>query len=614
MPTRDDVGSSYEEIVAGRDAPTLVLAGPGAGKTYLLADRVTRLLNEGVRKDEIMVLAFGVDAAQHMVSELVNRDGPFGVGFAELPPIKTMHALAFEIVNEKPRAVGLRKTDLRVLDDEDVKRLLFRDAGLLAGFSDVESKKALECKARGDCQQGEDRPACAVCRSYWEIMSKCNRLDFDDQILFACSILESCSDVAEKHRGRCRHLLVDEYQDINAAQFRLIRSLSLDNPEGLFVVGDDAQSVYGFRGASPEYILRFQDDYPGAVKPPLLHSRRCHADTVEAANCVLQEYYAEWSGPFELEYHSPRGGPPVAWQLPSDQGEARVVARLARECVNRRKSILVLAPRRDLFRRISSELRKWGVAHECPASLLPRNSEDRLRAACRFLEWLENPEDSFLTRLVVEELINHGAAKVPGAGKRRSCSAETIANRVEQERQIAKLWEAVDRRTSLFDVILGDSGSKVVQNVARCLRELLRAFQATSEGSAFLGALAEAMGTWGEGKRFATDMRNAMALLQPPSVSGDGFAQLMTMKKAKGLQADVVVIVGLEDDLVPSPLSSVEEEARLFYVSMTRAREKVYLLHAYKRPRGISYGEEITGKQRSRFLDTLGINSVYKPL
>ena len=600
----------YEEIVSESNAPTLVLAGPGAGKTYLLADRITRLLANGVDRAAITVLAFGRDAAQHMISELVNQESSFGLDVNSLPAIRTMHSLSFEIVNEKPKDVGLRKTELLVQDNEVVKNLIYRDAALLAGRSDVEGKEAIECKARGDCREDGARSACDVCGEYWKIMAKCNRLDFDDQILFACRILENNPDILSRYQAQCRHLLVDEYQDINAAQFRLIRLLSEDNPAGLFVVGDDAQSIYGFRGASPEFILRFDSDFPGAVKPPLLHSRRCHAGIIETANRVLVEYYLDWTGPFDLEFHTPRAGAPEVWQLPSDKAEAKMVARLARDCINKKKSLLVLAPKRDFFRLISRELRRWGVAHECPSSLLPRNSHLRMHSARLFLEWLENTQDNFATRLVVEELINRGAAKVPGSAKGKRLSVETLERRIEAERRISSLWNLVDRKKSLYEVIQESEEDETIDRIRGSLDKLAEDF--ASSKADFVRSLAIAMGSWSKPEYFARDIRNAMSLLDPPSVAGDGFAQLMTMRKAKGLQADVVIVVGLEDDIIPNPRSELAEEARLFYVSMTRAREKLFLFHAYKRLRGISYGETITKKRRSRFLDTLGIPSEYK--
>jgi len=293
----------YEAIVTGVDRPALVLAGPGAGKTYLLADRIKRLLASGVAGTTITVLTFGRDASQHMRNKLLDPEGGFGIPFVDLPNVSTMHALGFEIVNRKTRSLKLRKADLRIQSDSRVKQLLYRDAAMLLGYSEGHADAARQCKLRGECEKGSKEPECPICEKYWEIMSKCNCIDFDDQVLFACQLLEDDPSLLSEFQERCRHLLVDEYQDINAAQFKLIELLSQNSRAGLFAVGDDAQSIYRFRGADPEFILRFGSDFPGASMPPLAHSRRCHELTMAPAQEILKTHYPDWTGPHDLEYH-----------------------------------------------------------------------------------------------------------------------------------------------------------------------------------------------------------------------------------------------------------------------------------------------------------------------
>ena len=254
----------YEEIVTHFEAPTLVLAGPGAGKTYLLADRITRLLNRGIDKDKITVLTFGRDASRHMKEELLKPDGDFKIPWDNLPFVSTMHSLGLSIVKEKPHSVKLKKTGLEVQNLEEVKRLLFRDAALILGHTEIDSLDASKCKSCEDCSESPGEEYCQICDKYREIMSKCNYIDFDDQIHFACQILEKYPDILEKYQSQAEHLLVDEYQDINAAQFKMIELLSKENRKGLFAVGDDAQSIYAFRGGDPKFILRFKDDFSEA--------------------------------------------------------------------------------------------------------------------------------------------------------------------------------------------------------------------------------------------------------------------------------------------------------------------------------------------------------------
>jgi superfamily I DNA/RNA helicase len=148
-----------------------------------------------------------------------------------------------------------------VLEDDSVKSLLYRDATLILGFKKEIGERAYNCKIEGNCKIDIEKKECQICKKYWQIMSHCNYIDFDDQVLFACELLENFHDLLNEYQVRSQHLLVDEYQDINSAQFRLIELLSRKSRNGLFAVGDDGQSIYGFRGGSPEFILRFDKDF-----------------------------------------------------------------------------------------------------------------------------------------------------------------------------------------------------------------------------------------------------------------------------------------------------------------------------------------------------------------
>lgn len=443
-------------------------------------------------------------------------------------------------------------------------------------------------------------------------MSKCNYIDFDDQIHFACKILENSPEILGKYQSQAGHLLVDEYQDINAAQFKLIDLLSRNSRNGLFVVGDDAQSIYGFRGGDPKFILRFEHDFPGAEVAPLEHSRRCHENIMEPSFKILEKYYPDWTGKPNLNYYKEKGEPPHIWQLSSEIFEAKVAAAVARDAIQEKKTVLILAPKKDFFPLLLRELTRKQVPHNCSIDLLP----ERMSIAKRFIDWVQNPSDTFITRLVIEDLINRGIAAVAGGKKDARCNEATIKKRIAEETNIARLWDLVDKDNDLFLIIKShDNSNKTLVTIRDSLLgfELFYNDYKKDNRGEFAKQLASITGVWIEPSKMAEDIANVVRLIQAEQPFGSSSAQLLTMRKAKGLEAQVVIIIGLEDDIMPNPKNNnIAEEARLMYVSMTRAKESLYLFHSYRRPRNISYGPEMSEKGRSRFLNALGRKSEYK--
>jgi len=607
--------TNYEDIVNNFKCPTLVLAGPGAGKTYVLADRINRLLkNKGSRKkirDAICVLAFANDAVQRMKDELTNPKGDWKLPFEELPRIVTSHSLGFEIVNEKPHNVGLLKTDLKVQEDPKVQELMYRDAAFIQDLSEKDGEKANKCKRYGDCQKDTSKNKCKVCMKYWEIMGKCNRIDFDDQLLFACEILESNPDILRKYQDKAKHLLIDEYQDFNAAQFRLIELLSRESRNGLFVVGDDAQSIYGFRGGDPKFILRFRQDFPGTEIGCLPYNRRCPKGIMRTALPFLQQKYPEYQGiksVEEIEFTNQSENAPYIWEAPSEIKEAAEAAKIARLSLEEGKTVLILVPKKGLFRLIIQKLRGWHVPYDCDENFMP----ERIHVANLFIEWINKRVDNFKTRLVIEKLINTGIAKVPGMKKDKRCNPETIEKRIKEEKRIAKLWKWVDKKNDLFSVIEHCEDTCVTfANVRDGLNNLINShvsWKKVDQGE-FIKQLSAISGIWIEPSKLIKDLAFVSNLLVPQKISVNRLARLRTMKKAKGSQADVVIVVGLENDMIPDRRNDVVEEARVFYVSMTRSKESLYLFHAGRRPCDISYSDDNLERTRSVFLDDLGLAS-----
>jgi hypothetical protein len=289
-----------------------------------------------------------------------------------------------------------------------------------------------------------------------------------------------------------------------------------------------------------------------------------------------------------------------------------MVAKASRYFINKKKTVLILAPKKEFFPLIIEKLCEYDVPHECPVTFLP----ERIRTAKLFIDWVASPNDSFKTRLVVECLINIGIAHVAGVDKNGRSTQKTIEKRIAEEAVIAKLWESVDKSNDLFSVIDNvKKPNKTLVKIQGGLKSLMNSFSnftGDNQGE-FAKQLSVVTGIWCDPSKLVEDISTVVKLLDSERPSGSGSVLLKTMRKAKGLEADVVFMVGLEDDLIPNPRSNdIVEEARLFYVSMTRAKEKLYLFHAFKRPRGISHGHGLMDKRRSRFLDAIGRASEFK--
>ncbi|MHA1790477.1 MAG: 3'-5' exonuclease, partial [Candidatus Helarchaeota archaeon] len=361
----------------------------------------------------------------------------------------------------------------------------------------------------------------------------------------------------------------------------------------------------------PKFILNFKKYFPSSEILPLPYSRRCHEKIMKDAIRVLKEYYIDWTGEQELEYKMTIGEEPQIWKLLSDKAEAKWIAILARQFIQEKKNILVLAPKKEFFPLIAQELSKKNIMYSCPISFLPR----RFEILKLFLDWVTDPNNNFKTRQVIEHLIDNGIAKVPGAKKAKKCKPDTIKKRIKIEKEIAKLWELVDKNNDLFIIVENMKNANVTfTKIQDALLKLVDSFidYKKEKCGEFLKNLAVISNVWINPSKLLEDIVEVSDIINSQRNSCLGLVQLNTMKKAKGLEAEVVIMVGLEDDIVPNPRSNLVEESRLFYVSMTRAKEKLFLFHSYKRPRGISYGQELTNKKRSKFIDVIGRKSEWK--
>lgn len=573
-------------------------------KTYQLAQRIHFLVDEhSVSPNEITVITFTRAAAKGMRNKLSEKDKPEYLEPAKQPKrIVTMHSLGLTIINKYASRLGL-EADVAVVSDSDLRGALIRDAALLVGLGEKDAKLAKKDKETANPKRSANSEATLA--KYDELLRACNAVDFDDQIAIACDILEDCADALQEYQALAKHLLVDEYQDINDDQYRLIKLLSAANPSGLFAVGDDDQSIYSFRGGDPSFIRNFSSSFAGAKVFQLQLSRRCLKNILDCAVALVSKYDSGRSPKAEPSYDSAADPGTVSISnCPTEVAEAEHIAKViwkkleigeARDC-------FVLIPNRNYLAPIVNALSHFSIPHEIGAANEGPVEWNTLKI---IRDWAALPSDPLLTRHLIELVILAGTTSMPSERVRLE---EKLRLRHTLNEEVAKLWLPVLAGTAslLENLEQTSQTSQYLGEVWRLLKSLRDAYEA-NQAAAFVDSLTRALSLLGG----VDDYYKCLADLE--AAPGRGITRevpvrVLTYNNSKGLEADCVFVVGLEGNTIPRDVADAKataEEARLVFVAMTRARKELHLHHARRRSGASTYRPMSGGLARSVFLDCL---------
>lgn len=613
-PIHTDPEKQGEVAARATPGPLLLLAGPGSGKTECLAMRLKWLIKEqSVASEAITVITFTNEATKNMKERISDSDKPnVYIEPESQPQITTMHSLATRILIEKLEALGL-KEGFSVIVEEDERKLLSQDAASLAGRPRAEGLAVLSAKRAGELGS-LSAGGLPVLEWYDKILHAMNSIDFDDQLILACRVLKENPDLLTKYRQRCVHLLVDEYQDINPYQDQLIKLLAQDSLAGLYVVGDDDQSIYSFRGGSPKYIRDFERAYaPGGHVIRLSVCRRCPSTIIEAALAVVAEHNKGRLPKPKFDFIASSPGRVVIHDVPSEAAEAWKIAELAAQ-VPVGSSTMILVPTAPFAKPIKRALERMGLGYNARTRVkLPG-----MRVSDRASSWLAEYKDDLATRILMDGMCNVAAFGVPSAKCKES---QKVATREKMLGRVAGLWKRmIGRRLSLYKAL--EAECRAVEGKAQSKRGdddelLLRirvAFQRLKEEHAkpieqFLQALTELLKPWTSPTALLDEVKDALdeAYVRRGSKS-PGVINVLSMGLAKGLEADYVHVVGLDKDVFPNGKAAqaeVEEASRLLYVAMSRAKVELHLYHSRKRSGSITYQQESRQMQPSPFLDVI---------
>ncbi|NJD91514.1 MAG: ATP-dependent DNA helicase PcrA [Geobacter sp.] len=599
-----------KQAVIHRDGPLLVLAGAGSGKTRVIVHRIAWLINHhGVRPWQILAVTFTNKAAGEM-RERVDKL----LGGIETPQIATFHATCVRILRREIGRLGFG-SNFVIYDDKESERLL-KDVIIEQNIDEKKyPAKAFaaaidECKNAGslpeDLATGDQMAErlVRVYSAYQERLKKCNALDFGDLLLFTVRIFEEFPEVLEQYREKWQWLLVDEYQDTNPIQYRLVRLLAGER-RNLCVVGDDDQSIYRWRGADIRNILDFERDFPGVTVVKLEQNYRSTSNILKAAGAVVARNRGRKAKTLWTE--NPAGEKIFYRRLEDERAEARFVCREIaawRRNGGRLSDVAVFYRTNAQSRSVEDALVADGTAYHMVGGMRFYERME-IKDILAYLKVIDNPADEISIKRIInvpprgighatvdrigelaaarkisfhEALLEAGSSGILGSGPRGKVAAFT--GLLEEIREsaarlsLAELAEKVMSDTGYLAKLKDERTAEAADRVAN-LEELLVAMEEfTSDDQE------EVLSRFLEQVALVSDLEK--------NTEGRESATLMTLHAAKGLEFPLVFIIGMEEKLFPHVRSledpeQMEEERRLCYVGMTRARERLFITNARRR-------------------------------
>lgn len=654
------------EAVLHSGEPVLVVAGAGSGKTRVLTRRIAHLVAErGVHPGAILAITFTNKAAAEMRERVADLVG----NRAKLMWVSTFHSACVRILRKDIDRFGISKS-FSIYDDTDAKRLM----GLVCGDQQLDPKRypvrsvmnAVSTyknelidyeTARQNAAGPREEAIAAAYADYQERLRAANALDFDDLIMMTVHLFQAFPDVRESYRRRFRHVLVDEYQDTNHAQYALIRELCGEisrpaegptvEPAELMVVGDSDQSIYAFRGATIRNIMDFESDFPGAATIVLDQNYRSSQNVLTAANAVI----ANNSGRKDKHLWSELGDGEmvVGYVADTEHDEASFVAeeidKLSDDGTARYGDVAVFYRTNAQSRALEEVFIRVGMPYRVVGGV--RFYERReIRDALAYLRALVNPADGISVRRILN---------VPkrGIGDRAVAAITTLATaegitffealeRAEESPSLAtRSLKQIQGFTAMMNqhrqmVTEGESADQILTSVLNASGYIAELQASTDpQDETRLENLEELVSVAAEFVAAANtvDLEEATesglmigmpepddslaAFLERVALVADsdqladaddsnGVVTLMTLHTAKGLEFDTVFLTGMEEGVFPhmrsfDNLNELEEERRLAYVGLTRARKRLYLSRAQVR---VTFGQPAYNPA-SRFLSEI---------
>ena len=616
MSILDGLNENQVKAVKHIDGPCLVIAGAGSGKTKVLTTRIAYLIEQGIKPWNILAITFTNKAAKEMkdrLSMLISQEAGF---------VGTFHSLGLKIIRENHDVLNLTN-NFTILDSEDVlsiiKKLLKEKNYDSKEYSPSYIRNRISFIKNENLSRGEidkffntqaEKVASEIYDAYEELLRKNNSVDFDDLLRLPVKLFDEHKDILEKYQEKFKYILVDEYQDTNEVQYQFNKKLS-SKYKNIFVVGDPNQSIYAFRNANFKNILNFENDFPNTEVIALDQNYRSTNYILDTANSIIKNNKERKE--LNLKGNIGEGIKTKYIRTYDDKNEISVVIEEINKLLNEGfeyKNIGVLYRTNAQSRLVEEMFLKNNVPYKIVGAYYFYARKEIKDLLC-YLKLISNLNDDVALRRIInvpkrgigqtsidklekEARDNHISMFEAITDKKQLIFKDLILELKKQSNELSL--------TELIDLVLEKSGLKLELEQDKSLESELR-LDNLMEFKSITAAFEEQTGSVN-----LEDFLSEVSLVADVSEhkSDGNEVTLMTIHSAKGLEFDVVFLVGMEEGLFPHSQSlfedgGLEEERRLCYVGITRAKKRLYLTNAKRR---ILYGKE-TFNPPSRFIDEI---------
>tara|TARA_Y100000768_G_C23981981_1_gene686406 strand:+ start:142 stop:2397 length:2256 start_codon:yes stop_codon:yes gene_type:complete len=640
----DDLNEAQKKAVLKIDGPSMVIAGAGSGKTRVLTYKIVHLIKNGIDPFEILALTFTNKAAREMKFRISSM---IGDGESKNIWMGTFHSIFAKILRFEAHKIGFT-SDFTIYDIQDSERLISSIIKEMNLDKDSYRSKTIRNRisslknsfisvnayfSNSDLTESDNlsrRPKTGeIYKEYTDRLIKSNSMDFDDLLLKTNELLNNFPEVLAKYQEKFKYILVDEYQDTNNSQYLIVKSLA-DKYQNICVVGDDAQSIYSFRGANINNIINFRKDYDDVEVYRLEQNYRSTKYIVNAANSVIDNNKNKIHK--EVWTDNEFGNKIQITSNPSDIAEARLISQKILNLIkleNNYQDFVILYRTNAQSRVIEDSLRNSSIPYKIYGGVSFYNRKE-IKDVLAYLRLLvnDNDEESLkriinypprgigqvtINKIIVGSKNNNlsmyetiRSAKKINLGLSNSAitKLENFIDQIEAFKiQNGKLSafdiaDLVIRETKIIDELRKDESPESIVRVEN-IQELLNGIRDFIEDQKEIADSKNNLSEFLSTVSLATDFDLDLNLSQD-------FVSLMSLHSSKGLEFKNVFIVGLEEDLFPSALSynsreDLEEERRLFYVGITRAKKNLYISYANSRYR---WGKLISCEE-SRFIEEI---------